>query len=277
MGVCKYCGQNAGLFSHIHKECEQKHNAGMQNISDTISNCLLSCGDIKTLDAGIKETAKESFIDDTALKSLLAVGFDGFVAKATDAGVISSEQEDKIHEYMQQYSLNQDVLNGGGYFMKYIKSIVLRHVMNGEIPTEIKYDSNLPFNFMKDEKLIWVQTSVEYLEQKVRTHIEGASSGISVRIAKGLYYRAGGFKGYPVQTTSLVSFGTGALAVTNKCIYFSSNNKTFRVKYDKIIAYHPYSDAIEIDMDGAHSKPQVFKNVDGHFLYNLFINISHIQ
>lgn len=28
MGNCKYCGQSAGLFSHSHRECEQKHASG---------------------------------------------------------------------------------------------------------------------------------------------------------------------------------------------------------------------------------------------------------
>lgn len=25
MGLCKYCGEDAGIFSHVHKECEEKH------------------------------------------------------------------------------------------------------------------------------------------------------------------------------------------------------------------------------------------------------------
>ena len=24
MGLCKYCGKDAGFFSHSHKECEEK-------------------------------------------------------------------------------------------------------------------------------------------------------------------------------------------------------------------------------------------------------------
>lgn len=29
MGDCKYCGKSAGIFSHAHKECEEKHNQGI--------------------------------------------------------------------------------------------------------------------------------------------------------------------------------------------------------------------------------------------------------
>ena len=26
MGRCKYCGEDAGFFSHVHKECEEKQS-----------------------------------------------------------------------------------------------------------------------------------------------------------------------------------------------------------------------------------------------------------
>lgn len=34
MGTCKYCGQSAGLFSHVHKECEEKHNQGVKGMGN---------------------------------------------------------------------------------------------------------------------------------------------------------------------------------------------------------------------------------------------------
>ena len=31
---CKYCGQDARFFSRSHKECEEKHNRGIQGMTD---------------------------------------------------------------------------------------------------------------------------------------------------------------------------------------------------------------------------------------------------
>ena len=36
MGTCKYCGKDAGLFSHEHKECEEKHEQGILSLEDGI-------------------------------------------------------------------------------------------------------------------------------------------------------------------------------------------------------------------------------------------------
>ena len=34
MGQCKYCGEDAGFFSHVHKECEEKHKQGVMALED---------------------------------------------------------------------------------------------------------------------------------------------------------------------------------------------------------------------------------------------------
>ena len=36
MGQCKYCGEDAGFFSHVHKECEEKHDQGVMALEDGI-------------------------------------------------------------------------------------------------------------------------------------------------------------------------------------------------------------------------------------------------
>lgn len=34
METCKYCGQSAGFFSRVHKECEEKHERGLKGVGD---------------------------------------------------------------------------------------------------------------------------------------------------------------------------------------------------------------------------------------------------
>lgn len=33
MANCKYCGRSSGLFSRVHKECEEKHDSGLKGLS----------------------------------------------------------------------------------------------------------------------------------------------------------------------------------------------------------------------------------------------------
>jgi len=117
---------------------------------------------------------------------------------------------------------------------------------------------------------------VQYYEQKNRREYVGGSTGVSVRIAKGVYLRTSAFKGRPVDRLETVHFGTGILAVTNKHIYFSGEEKKFRVRLDKIVTFEPFSDGIGIQRDAATAKPQTFLTGDGWFTYNLVQNAANL-
>jgi hypothetical protein len=131
----------------------------------------------------------------------------------------------------------------------------------------------LPINFQKSEQVIWVFQDVEYLQPRTRTTYEGRSSGYSFRIAKGVYYRVGQFKGNPVQSTHNVIVDKGILAITNKHLYFAGQAKSLKIRFDKIISFQPYSDAIGINRDGV-TRADIFKTDDGWFAYNLISNIA---
>lgn len=38
--MCKYCGKDAGFFSHEHKECEEKHSQGVSTFEDGVRKYL---------------------------------------------------------------------------------------------------------------------------------------------------------------------------------------------------------------------------------------------
>ena len=66
------------------------------------------------------------------------------------------------------------------------------------------------------------------------------------------------------------------LAITNLHIYFSSSNKNFRIRYDRIVSISPFEDAIGVQKEGVSSKPLTFKNIDGWFYYNFIKNSEKI-
>jgi len=68
---------------------------------------------------------------------------------------------------------------------------VLRELMEGKIPERMKVSGNLPFMLQKAEQLIWVFPDVTYYEDRTRRQYVGRSHGVSIRIARGFYYRAG--------------------------------------------------------------------------------------
>jgi len=50
----------------------------------------------------------------------------------------------------------------------------------------------------------------------------------------------------------------------------------FRVSYKKIVAFEPFSDAVQIIRDAASAKPQIFSTDDSWFVFNLMKNLAAV-
>ena len=95
----------------------------------------------------------------------------------------------------------------------------------------------------------WVIQSADYLETVVRRERRGASHGVSVRVARGLYYRPSTFRSRLIEREETVHADTGLLGLTTKHVYLASSRKRFRARYDRIVAFDPYEDGFGIIRD----------------------------
>ncbi|MCK4529296.1 hypothetical protein KAW18_18185 [candidate division WOR-3 bacterium] len=276
MGDCKFCGKPAGFLRGAHKVCEFLHNEAKNKIISLVENAGSQGGNLPSLEKNINEEAISGYIDKTKANQLMVEGWEKAVERAFDDGVLTDDEESSLTELMAHFSLSQAELDKNGAYSKIVKGAVLRDIFEGKIPERVKVDGNLPFNLQKTEKIIWVFQDVEYYEQKKKTQYVGGSQGVSIRIAKGLYYRAGAFKGERVETHETIHADTGLLGVTNKHIYFSGGAKSFRIRHDKIVSFEPFSDGIGLQRDAATAKPQSFVTGDGWFTYNLITNVAQL-
>ena len=225
MGQCIYCGKPAGFLKKTHKECKQRQEQGKSEIIFLISEVGLEGGDLRHLKSSIDQVASSSHIDTSMKKSLVVSGWERAVEAAFDDGVLTEDEESALSELKQYFSLSQQDLDRNGSFTKLVKGAVLRDILDGNLPERVRIDGSLPFNLQKTEKVVWVFQNVDYYEEKTRTRYVGGSQGVSIRIAKGLYYRTGAFKGERVQTSETIHADTGLLGVTNKHIYFAGPSK----------------------------------------------------
>jgi hypothetical protein len=273
---CKFCGQPAGFLRSVHKECELAHSNALLSIPNEISQSITSTSDFSNLNNEITSLAKTAYVNQNELSELYSLGFDKAVETFLDDGVISKDEEEKISGFKKYFNLDQNVLNKNGSFEKVAKGLILNDIFQGKLPdNRLDIAGNSPFLLGKDETLIWIFQSVEFYEQRTKTTFEGKSQGISIKIAKGVYYRTGQFKGNPITNTQMTLIGNGIFALTNKNMYFASASKSFKTPYSKLISMTQYSDGIGLQKDGVSAKPQIFKGLDGWFTYNVISNLKN--
>ena len=136
----------------------------------------------------------------------------------------------------------------------------------------------LPFKFLKTEHLIYVFPDVRYAEQRVKREIVGRSAGTSVRVMKGVSVRMGASRGTPVERDEIVDRGMGIMAVTNKHLYFDGE-RSFRIRFDKIVSVQPLTDAVEVTRDRASALAEYFMvgEREADFAYRLLQAVPALE
>jgi hypothetical protein len=276
MGDCKFCGQPAGLLRKRHKECEQKHDTGWASMVGDCRLAALGEGDSGTLQQRLSETATANYIEADKTKDAMVEGWGLAVEQFLNDSSLDENEEKKLVGFKERFGLSREMLDLNGSWTKVVKGAVIRDLLSGIVPKRVTIKGSLSFNFQANEELVWLFTDVAYYEDKTRRQYVGGSSGVSMRIAKGLYYRESTFRGHPVETTERVHVDTGTLAVTTKHVYFGGPSKSFRIRHDKIVSFTPYSDGVAIQRDAQTAKPQIFVTGDGWFTHNLLANIGNV-
>ena len=208
---------------------------------------------------------------------LLVRAWNAAVGAALEDGVLTEAEEDALSRYLDRF----DVFRTGGQDheamrLKLVKAASIRELTEGIVPKRQTIQGQLPFNLMKSEELVWVFGGVAYLEDVTRREMHGSSRGLTIRVARGIYYRPSTFKSRVVEWDETVRLDTGLMGLTTKHIYFAGDTKRFRVRYDRIVAFEPYSDGIGIMREAQTAKPQTFITNDGWFTYNMATNLAQM-
>ena len=243
-------------------------------LSFTARQAALAVGGNEAELAELSLLLDESGLSAGSRRELLVHAWEAALEELLEDRNLSLEEEGALVRYMSRFDLQQEDVNANGAYMDLVKAIVLREVMEGEVPERISTRQQLPFNLMKSEKLVWVIDQVDYIRTKTRRIRQGTSHGLSIRVARGLYYRPGVFRSEAIEHEETVHADTGLLGVTSKHLYFHGATKRFRIRYDKIVSFEPYRDGLGVMRDSARAKPEGFLTGDGWFIYNLVTNLA---
>lgn len=275
MGKCKYCGQDAGLFRSKHEACEQRHESGVARLHAIIGDCFSNREDFYLHQAEIKKLCLDSFISTDEERAIYCQSFDRAIDQYLDDGIIDKAEERSVARFMQFTGLPQQELNVNQSLEKVVQSKVLQQLLNGQVPSpQITISGSFPFMLSKTEHMLWLFRGVTLNIQKVRRETVGRSRGVSVRICRGVYYRTGGFRGTPVETTYMQRVGTGSVCLTDKHLYFHSPEQSLKIPFSKILSLDPYSNGLGLQKEGAREKPMFFENLNSWFCYNAISNLK---
>ncbi len=278
MSDCIYCGEPAGIFNNEHKECkaesiifEKIEALGKQALELFVKE--KSC---HYIGKSIAEQADILGLDDEYWKTIYIKAYIEFTDRLKPE-LLNDQIENKLENYLAYFRISEkELLEHGQAENKFEKIKILKGVYQGSI---IAFDTQIKqtLNFKKDETLIYLFEDIPYIELQTKREFLGSSMGGRI----GSYnssFSMREYRGKTIEHLENTVIGVGVFAITNEHLYFQSNQKSFKVKINKIVSVNHASDGVTIQLDAAKSIPQIFmidSYYDSWFVHQLILNLSN--
>ena len=276
MGTCTYCKKPAGFLRSVHPECMARHSGSLKRIRSELAGALRSTDNFDSVLLRVERFAETGNLSTDDITKALVSEWEEAVGHFLDDGELDAAEEHRLTRYIEQFKLTKPDLDRNGALTTLAKAGAIRELLEGRLPQRMAVQGSLPINFLKSETVVWAFKDATYLEDKNQRTYVGGSQGFSVRVMKGLYYRASAFKGQAIDRTVRVAIDEGLVVVTDKNVYFAGGRKSLRVPYSKIVSFQPFGDGIGIVRDAANAKLQIFATGDGWFIHNLVVNLARM-
>jgi hypothetical protein len=204
----------------------------------------------------VDKIVADSFIPQEQVLPAIKQGWNQGAEERSKTQPISSEEFSAIGDIYRAARLrDEDIIKktSASYTMRF--SSLIWTVLHNQIDP---YQGPIRFQLQPGEIPVFGIANVLVREERTAKSYVGGYSGVSVRVASGLYYRLGGTRCHAVESTTLQDVDYGDFLMTTQAIYFGGTEKriNFRLPYKQIIRFQPYSDAVGICRNGA--REQIF-------------------
>lgn len=179
-----------------------------------------------------------------------------FLDNAISDQRLSPDEEKELNAIA--HSLDVDLKVGDNTQATLDKYKLFWQIENSEIPS-------LPvsINLQKNEKC-YFQTQVDWLEQRrITKRINYGGPTLSIKIAKGLYWRTGSLGVQRVSEDVWTKIDSGTLYLTSKKIIFMGSKGNKSIQLNKILDFTAYKNGVDIQKETGKSPFLQFdRNID---------------
>ncbi|HPA18866.1 MAG TPA: hypothetical protein PLU30_14040 [Verrucomicrobiae bacterium] len=207
-------------------------------------------------------------LDPTEKFAVLANAWCQAVDTALDDHLLTDEEEARLATLKNALGVADALLDKNGHLTRLVKAAVLRDLQKGVVKCRCSMSAPLPFKLIRGEELLWAFPHVALNERIKKRDVIGGSSGFSIRLAKGIYWRIGGFRAVPRVREEVKQTDSGLFAITNKHLLFNGVVRHLKLPITGLATVEPFDSAIEVQRDSGSATPMLFLGLDGWFVYN---------
>ena len=114
MGMCRYCGQNAGFLRKQHSPCRDLHTTGIQEMTQLAAQTASAhTFNEAALRQTLQAIAQRSRATDEDIERALEEGWKQGVASAMSDGIITRDEEERLRTFRDRLALENSAADQG--------------------------------------------------------------------------------------------------------------------------------------------------------------------
>lgn len=259
MSVCQYCGQSAGLFSHVHKECEQSAQEGIRQYTDTVKQEVLKGSSYQEASTPLTLTTMEHKMLPDQIKAALIDGWSQAVNQLMDAGPIS----DAIHTASTKFLLDAGIDSGTLAATQSSINLELNFlfwcVTQGKL-TQCTPVAETAFTLQPGETAILLLDNIGYARdvtsKRTVRHTSGSGTGVHSD-GFGVGFHSSDSVSQVIENTEMTKVDDGQVLFTTRNMYFGGQHKSFRLPYTELLDVKSYSNGLGFFRDKDDASAEV--------------------
>lgn len=208
----------------------------------------------------LEQLRKNLMIDEAVAKQLYAgrakANLQKFIEDAVSDERLSPDEEKEMNEIAKSLGIELSFDDNSQKALERFR--LYWQIENGDLP-ELKSDINL----FKGEKLHF-KTAADWVEHKqVTRRINYGGPTARIRLAKGIYYKAGSMGVNRTTEDVWQRLDSGMIYLTDRRIIFMGSRGNKNIRLNKILTFEPYNNGVDIQKSAGKSPFLEFSdNVD---------------
>lgn len=126
MGTCKYCGLSAGLFSKSHKECEQKHEAGILALRRHMNAFFLSPANVGTYQKDAQKIIADGLLSSEDVEKCAQESMDAYTDSLRRP--YSPSMMQVVIQFVSLNSLSYQAADRNGSVTRFAQKLIKGHI-----------------------------------------------------------------------------------------------------------------------------------------------------
>lgn len=190
-------------------------------------------------------------LTDDDLKQIRVQAYSAALAAATSDGKVTADEESELIKLQAYFKIPDSEIDKPKQQLARFR--LLAEIQEGNLPTTNVQN----VIFQKGEQAHWSEAGDILEERVVGRRYVGGSSGVSIRIAKGVSYRVGAHRGNIVADKAVVAVSSGDFIITSKRAIFRGDKKSFALAIPKLLDVNFFSNGVRLTDD--KGKPRTVK------------------